>query len=59
MAGSENDDPYFTKLVEDCGALVVAETDDQTDLPAIAGFDLLKEHHLGKTLVRFYRKAAE
>jgi 16S rRNA (guanine966-N2)-methyltransferase len=41
------------------GALVVAETDDQTDLPAIAGFDLLKEHHLGKTLVRFYRKAAE
>ena len=25
LAGSENDDPYFTKLVEDCGALVVAD----------------------------------
>jgi len=25
LAGSENDDPYFTKLIEDCGALVVAD----------------------------------
>ncbi|MBA1395382.1 16S rRNA (guanine(966)-N(2))-methyltransferase RsmD, partial [Lactobacillus sp. XV13L] len=38
------------------GATIVAETDDQTDLGAIAGFILTSEHHLGKTIVRFYRK---
>lgn len=37
-------------------AMVVAETDDETDLGEIDNFDLEKEHHLGKTLVRFYRK---
>ena len=25
LAGSENDDPYFTELIESCGALVVAD----------------------------------
>lgn len=25
LAGGENDDPYFTKLIEDCGAFVVAD----------------------------------
>ena len=25
LAGSENDDPYFTQLIEECGALVVAD----------------------------------
>lgn len=25
VCGSEDDDPYFTKLIEDCGALVVAD----------------------------------
>lgn len=25
LAGGENDDPYFTKLIEECGALVVAD----------------------------------
>ncbi|GHW00619.1 hypothetical protein lacNasYZ03_03060 [Lactobacillus nasalidis] len=38
-------------------ARVVVETDEQTDLPPIAGFDLLKEHHLGKTIVRIYQRA--
>lgn len=37
-------------------AIVVAETDDETDLPNISNFELLKEHHLGKTIVRIYRK---
>ncbi|MDF7638837.1 16S rRNA (guanine(966)-N(2))-methyltransferase RsmD [Lactobacillus sp. ESL0791] len=37
-------------------ATIVAETDEQTELGAIAGFTLTKEHHLGKTMVRFYRK---
>lgn len=55
MAGSENDDPYFVKLVEDCGALVVADRycygslpgrgeivvkDGETPLHAIANFYL-------------------
>lgn len=37
-------------------AIVVAETDDTTDLGKINGFQLLKKHHLGKTFVRIYRK---
>lgn len=37
-------------------AIIVAETDDRTHLDEITGFSLIKEHHLGKTLVRIYRK---
>ena len=37
-------------------AIVVAETDDHTELGEITGFLLIKEHHLGKTIVRIYRK---
>lgn len=37
-------------------AIVVAETDDHTELGNIAGFNLIKEHHLGRTIVRIYRK---
>lgn len=37
-------------------ALVVAETNERTNLGSIAGFSLLNEHHLGKTIVRIYRK---
>lgn len=37
-------------------AIVVAETDDHTELGEINGFSLIKEHHLGKTIVRIYRK---
>ena len=38
------------------GSVVVAETDDQTALKTISSFQLIKEKHLGKTIVRFYRK---
>lgn len=38
------------------GAVIVVETDDTTLLEPILGFKLLKQHHLGKTFVRFYRK---
>ena len=38
------------------GAIIGAETDDRTDLAAVAGFELIKEKHLGKTIIRFYRK---
>ena len=37
-------------------AIIVAETDDHTELGSIEGFSLVKEHHLGKTIVRIYRK---
>lgn len=37
-------------------AIVVAETDDHTELGEITGFSLIKEHHLGKKIVRIYRK---
>lgn len=37
-------------------AIVVAETDDQTKLGTLAGFSLLKKHHLGKTIVRIYQR---
>ncbi len=37
-------------------AIVVAETDDETELGAIPDFSLIKDHHLGKTIVRIYRK---
>lgn len=37
-------------------AIVVAETDDHTELGEIMGFSMIKDHHLGKTIVRIYRK---
>lgn len=37
-------------------AIVVAETDDSTELDSVSNFELIKEHHLGKTIVRIYRK---
>lgn len=40
-------------------AIVVAETDDQTELGEISGFALIKEHHLGKTTVRIYQRAVK
>lgn len=37
-------------------AIVVAETDSETNLPSIEGFELVKKHQFGKTIVRIYRK---
>lgn len=37
-------------------AVIVAETDDQTELGDIPGFQLVKKHHLGKTFVRIYQR---
>ena len=37
-------------------AVVVAETDDETQLDPVSGFKLIKDHHLGKTIVRIYQK---
>lgn len=50
----------MTKMLQDDllndHAYVVAETDDKTEIGEVSGFSLLKAHHLGKTIVRIYRK---
>lgn len=42
-------------LIND-GARIVAETDDQTTLDLPDGYKFEKEHHLGKTIVRIYKR---
>ncbi|QNQ80584.1 16S rRNA (guanine(966)-N(2))-methyltransferase RsmD [Lactobacillus sp. PV034] len=37
-------------------ALVIAETDEHTELPVIDGFNLKKNHHLGRTKVKIYER---
>ncbi|RHW53033.1 16S rRNA (guanine(966)-N(2))-methyltransferase RsmD [Lactobacillus bombicola] len=37
-------------------AIVVAETDEESNLGEVSGFSLEKQHHLGRTIVSFYRK---
>lgn len=37
-------------------ALVVAETDQHTELPEVDGFILNKDHHLGRTKVKVYER---
>lgn len=37
-------------------AKIVAETDEQTEIGDVAGFSLLKQHHLGRTRVRIYQR---
>lgn len=37
-------------------AILVCETDDDTKLEDVNGFTLIKEHHLGKTIVRIYQR---
>ncbi|BDR60427.1 16S rRNA (guanine(966)-N(2))-methyltransferase RsmD [Lactobacillus xylocopicola] len=38
------------------GAIIVAETDEATALGEVEGFVKFGDHHLGKTIIRFYRK---
>lgn len=37
-------------------ALVIAETDEHTELPEVEGFTLKKDHHLGRTRVKVYER---
>lgn len=37
-------------------ALVIAETDEHTELPEVEGFTLKKDHHLGRTKVKVYER---
>lgn len=38
------------------GAMVVAETDSDTELPEVAGYFLIKDHQYGTTKVKFYQR---
>lgn len=38
------------------GALIIAETDEHTELPEVEGFNLVKGHHLGRTKVKVYER---
>lgn len=46
----------FEKDLLNSGAIIVAETDDDTTIGDVEHYKLLKKHHLGKTIVRIYRK---
>lgn len=37
-------------------ALVIAETDEHTELPEVEGFTLKKDHHLGRTKLKVYER---
>lgn len=37
-------------------ALVIAETDEHTELPEVESFTLKKDHHLGRTKVKVYER---
>ncbi|MBP2057780.1 16S rRNA (guanine966-N2)-methyltransferase [Lactobacillus colini] len=37
-------------------AWIVAETDEHTDLPNVSGFELIKNHHLGRTKVKIFER---
>lgn len=37
-------------------ALVVAETDEHDELPEVSGFSIIKDHQLGRTKVKVYKR---
>lgn len=37
-------------------ALIVAETDEHDELPEVDGFSIIKDHQLGRTKVKVYKR---
>lgn len=37
-------------------AKVIAETDEHTELPEVEGYEMVKDHHLGRTKVKVYER---
>ena len=54
LAGSENDDPDFTKLVESCGALVVADRYCYGSLPGREKIEIRKGETALRAVARHY-----
>ena len=50
----------MTKLLENDllndNALIVAETDEHDELPEVSGFSIIKDHQLGRTKVKVYKR---
>ena len=54
LAGSENDDPDFTKLIESCGALVVADRYCYGSLPGREKIEIQKGETALRAVARHY-----
>lgn len=54
LAGSENDDPDFTKLIESCGALVVADRYCYGSLPGREKLEIRKGETALRAVARHY-----
>lgn len=54
LSGSENDDPEFTKLIETCGALVVADRHCYGSLPGREPIELVDGEPILETVARHY-----
>lgn len=54
LAGSENDDPDFTKLIESCGALVVADRYCYGSLPGREKIEIRKGETALRAVARHY-----
>ena len=54
LAGSENDDPDFTKLIENCGALVVADRYCYGSLPGREKIEIRKGETALRAVARHY-----
>ena len=54
LSGSENDDPEFTRLIESCGALVVADRHCYGSLPGREPIELEDGEPILETIARHY-----
>ena len=59
LTGSEIDDPAFTKLVEDCGAFVVADRYCYGSLPSRENLDILPGETPLRAVARHYLKTSQ
>lgn len=59
LAGSENDDPEFTKLIESCGALVVVDRHCYGSLPGREPIVLKEGEPVLKSIARHYLEHSE
>lgn len=59
VAGSEIDDPYFIKLIEDCGALVVADRYCYGSFPGRETIDIGENESALRAVARHYLKTSQ
>ncbi len=59
VTGSEIDDPAFTKLIEDCGAMVVADRDCYGSLPGREQIEILDGETPLRAVARHYLRTSQ